>query len=110
MNHWSIFHKFTQHDMETNEYYYENLEILKNQIQQFPKQHQLHILKLIHDQDQLEQQISQNKNGVFINLSTLSLETIQKIGDYAAYVVKQECDLKERENKVDEFATSLNQA
>lgn len=106
MNHWSIFHKFTPNDMEVNEHYYENLEILKNQIQQFPKQHQLHILKLIHEQDE---QISQNKNGVFINLSTLPLPIIQKIGDYAAYVVKQESDLKERESKVDEFATSLYQ-
>lgn len=107
MNHWSIFHKFTEHDMDTNEYYYENIEILKNQIETFPKQHQLHILKLIRDND--THQISQNKNGVFINLTNLPLSIIQKIGDYSAYVVKQERDLQERENKVDEFATNFDQ-
>ena len=106
MNHWSIFHKFTQKDIESNESYYENLETLKNQIQQFPKQHQLHILKVIHEHDE---QISQNKNGVFINLSTLPLSVVQQIGDYAAYVVKQESDLKERESQADEFATTLYQ-
>lgn len=107
MNHWSIFHNFKENDIESNAYYYEHLETLKNQIQTFDKQHQLHILKLIHNHTQ--DNLTENKNGVFINLSSLPLSVIQKIGDYATYVIKQEIELQERENKVDEYAVSLDQ-
>lgn len=108
LKHWSIFHKFKESDLENNTYYYEHLETLKNQIQTFDKQHQLHILKLIQKSE--TDNLTENKNGVFINMSSLPLSLIQEIGDYATYVIKQERELQERENKVDEYTVTLDQA
>lgn len=106
-NHWSIFHKFHETEYDKNPKYYEQLDTLKSQIETFPTQHQIHILSIIHSH---EEQLTENKNGVFINLSNLPLSVIQEVGDYSTYVVQQEKDLQERENKVDEFATSLDQS
>lgn len=102
----SIFHQFKEYDLEQNSYYYEHLNNLKEQIQTFNKQHQLYILKIIHDYH--SNNITQNKNGSFINLTNLPLSTIKMIGDYASYVNKQERELKERETKVHELHKYTN--
>ena len=101
MQHKSIFHEFK----ETNSKYYDHLNILKGQIEKFQKQQQLRILEIIYENSKDE--LTQNKNGVFINLSNLDLSVIKKIGDYTAYVVKQENELKERDNKINEIANTL---
>lgn len=107
MKHKSIFHEFSENDIHQNSTYFEHLSMLKSQIERFQKQQQIRVLEIIHDTK--KDMITQNKNGVFINLSNLDLSVIQKIGDYAAYVVKQESELKERESKINEFANTLNE-
>lgn len=103
----SIFHEFNENNVSSNAVYYEYLDMLKKQIENFHKHQQLRILNIIHNEDKTC--YTQNKNGIFINLSNLPLSVIQKIGDYAAYVVKQENELKERETKLSEFVNKLNE-
>ena len=103
MQHKSIFHDFKETNL--NSKYYDHLNILKGQIEKFQKQQQLRVLEIIYENN--EDKLTQNKNGIFINLSNLDLSVIRKIGDYTAYVVKQENELKERDNKINEIASSL---
>jgi len=42
---------------------------------------------------------SENKNGVFVNLTYVSQDIIKKINDYIVYVDKQELQLNEVEEK-----------
>lgn len=107
MQHKSIFHEFTENNISSNAVYYEHLDMLKKQIETFHKHQQLRILNIIYNEDKTS--YTQNKNGIFINLSNIRLSVIQKIGDYAAYVVKQENELKERETKISEFVNKLSE-
>jgi hypothetical protein len=107
MQHKSIFHEFTENNLSSNALYFEHLNMLKKQIETFHKHQQLRILSIIYGEDQ--NSYTQNKNGIFINLSNLKLPIIQKVEDYAAYIVKQEYELKERETKITEFVNKLNE-
>lgn len=107
MQHKSIFHEFTAEDTESNPVYFEHLAVLKKQVERFQKQQQLRILGMIYETN--NGCITQKKNGVFINLSNLDLAIVRKIGDYTAYIVKQENELKERESKINEFANTLSE-
>jgi hypothetical protein len=42
---------------------------------------------------------SENKNGVFVNLTYVNQDIIKKINDYIVYVDKQELQLNEVEEK-----------
>ena len=50
---------------------------------------------------------SENKNGVFINLSELSERVIQELVSYINYVKKQENYLSIHENKKKEFKEAM---
>lgn len=58
------------------------LETLKSKIEKLNKQHQLEILKILRDQGSERVKINENKSGVYINLSFLPKDTIDKIKLY----------------------------
>ena len=75
----------------------ENLNILKENIEQLTKFHQIEILKII----QLDNSIiiNENNNGIFINLTNVSNDIIEKIINYLKYVNTQEKHLNDIELK-----------
>jgi len=65
------------------------------------KFHQIKVLELLSANKELT--INENKNGVFINLSDLDADTLNKLKQYVAYVDEQEKDLNKQEEKKNQF-------
>mgnify|MGYP001338674211 CR=1 FL=1 len=73
-----------------------SLNILKEKVESLSKFHQIEILKILNEEKDCT--INENKNGIFINLTHLKTDVIQKLVDYLEYVHKQEKQLTEIEN------------
>ena len=74
-----------------------NLEQLKKDLELLTKFHQIEILKILSNSNDCI--INENKNGVFINLTSLNDNLIHKLSDYLSYVSKQEKQLNDVEDK-----------
>tara|TARA_B100001093_G_C26571304_1_gene903074 strand:- start:8 stop:307 length:300 start_codon:yes stop_codon:yes gene_type:complete len=74
-----------------------SLNILKEKVESLSKFHQIEILKILNEEKDCT--INENKNGIFINLTHLKRDVIQKLVDYLEYVHKQEKQLTEIENQ-----------
>jgi len=70
------------------------LVTLKSKIENLTKKQQLEILKIIM---KIDVSISENNNGIFFNLSSLSSEQLININKYIDYVSDQEKTLQEME-------------
>lgn len=66
------------------------LENIKTKVEKLNKEHQLEILKILRNQGEERVKINENKSGVYINLSFLPNDTIEKIRLYLNYVQDQE--------------------
>ena len=72
------------------------LKYLRDKIETLTVFHQTEILRIL----QINKvTFSENKNGVFVNLTYVSEDVIKKINDYIMYVDKQELQLNEVEEK-----------
>jgi hypothetical protein len=83
------------------------LENIKIYIEGLNKYHHIEILKILKKNTNIK--INENKNGIFINLSLLSNETLDEIVKYINYIKDQEKTLnvleKEKENYKQSFFT-----
>jgi len=68
-----------------------DLNIIKERIEKLNKFHQVEILKLLKISDNTT--LNENKNGIFINLTSLSDKVIFELEKYLEYVDKQETQL-----------------
>jgi len=73
------------------------LNHLKERIENLNKFHQVEILKLLKTDDTCT--LNENKNGIFINLTSLNDKIIYEIEKYLEYVQKQESQLSETETQ-----------
>ena len=73
------------------------LNTIKERIENLNKFHQVEILKLLKISDNTT--LNENKNGVFINLTSLSDKVIFELDKYLEYVEKQETQLGEIEQQ-----------
>ena len=73
------------------------LNHLKERIENLNKFHQVEILKLLKTDDTCR--LNENKNGIFINLTSLNDKIIYEIEKYLEYVQKQETQLSETETQ-----------
>lgn len=73
------------------------LNHLKERIENLNKFHQVEILKLLKTDDTCT--LNENKNGIFINLTSLNDKIIYEIEKYLEYVQKQETQLSETETQ-----------
>ena len=80
----------------------QQLENLKAQIENLPKNHQLEILKILSSNHDVK--LNENKSGVYVNLSFLPNVVILKIQSYLAYVKDQENALRSIETKKQDYA------
>ena len=74
----------------------ESLKILRDNIEALPVFHQIEILRILY-KNQIT--FSENKNGVFLNLSYVNLDVIHKISEYVTFVQNQESQMCEFEKK-----------
>jgi len=72
------------------------LKYLRDKIETLTVFHQIEILRIL---QMNKVTFSENKNGVFVNLTYVSQDIIKKINDYIVYVDKQELQLNEVEEK-----------
>ena len=78
----------------------EQLEYMKNYIESMSKFNQIEILKIL---SKNLCKINENKSGVYINLSFLPQDIIDKMQEYIEYVKNQEESLKKMEYQKEEF-------
>jgi len=78
-----------------------DLNCLKERIENLNKFHQVEILKLLKTDDTCR--LNENKNGIFINLTSLNDKIIYEIEKYLEYVQKQETQLSETETQKEQY-------
>jgi len=81
-----------------------DLETIKKTIEQWPKHHQIEVLKIIKNSSST---INENKSGIYINMSFLSEDTIDEIRKYIKYVQDQEQILTPLECQKEGFKNSF---
>ena len=77
-----------------------DLKQLKDRIEALNQHHQIQILKIL---THCKVDLTENKNGSFINLTNVDDAVISKITDYLGYVDEQETQLNEVENQKTEL-------
>ena len=70
---------------------FEQLDVLKKKIELLEKNQQIEILRIIHNAQ--SNIINENKNGIYINMSSLSDDIIDEMQNYLTYINTQEKDL-----------------
>jgi len=77
-----------------------DLDIIRKRIETFDKTRQIEILKIFvkHNIN-----INENKNGIFINLSTMESHVIKDIQEYLHHIDIQENALQSREQTREEY-------
>jgi hypothetical protein len=81
-----------------------DLETIKDTIEQWPKHHQVEVLKIIKNGSST---INENKSGIYINMSFLPETTISEIKSYIKYVEDQEQILTPLESQKEGFKNSF---
>tara|TARA_B100000029_G_scaffold274425_1_gene269240 strand:+ start:182 stop:922 length:741 start_codon:yes stop_codon:yes gene_type:complete len=74
---------------------YENKKMIANKIKCFQKEEYLEILRIV---DNYREKYSENKNGIFINLSKLKDQTVIDIHNFVEFCIKNRNKL-DRDNK-----------
>jgi hypothetical protein len=77
-----------------------DLKQLKDRIEALNQHHQIQILKIM---TQCKVDLTENKNGSFVNLTNIDEGVVSKLAEYLRYVDEQETQLKEVENQKTEL-------
>ncbi len=83
--------------MENDSVYLENL---KQKIESLSKGQQIEILKIFLEN---ETKLNENKSGIFINMSFLKQDVLEKLDKYLEYIKDQEHNLNNLETQKQEF-------
>jgi hypothetical protein len=85
-------------------FFVNNLKSLKDKIESVNIFHQVEILRIFNDNNVC---ITENKNGIFINLTYVDSAILDKVYKYLNYVNKQEDQLNEIEEEKQKIASSF---
>ena len=77
------------------------LELLKKNIESLEKIHQIEVLRIINKKQ--SNVLNENKNGIYINMSSLDNETVYEIKEYMKHIYTQEQQLNINEKLKEEF-------
>ena len=80
----------------TNDY----LTQLKDSIEKMSKTNQIEVLQILKKQNS---KLNENKNGILVNLTFLSKETLTELNNYVKYVSDQEKMINTDEKQKNEF-------
>lgn len=82
-----------------------DLNTIKDKIEGLSKNHQLEILSILKNTTGVK--LNENKNGVFVNMSFLSRETLVELEKYVKYVCDQEKTLNDLEIQKQDFKNTF---
>ena len=91
-------------NQEKIKFFVNNLKSLKDKIECVNPFHQIEILRIFNDNNVY---ITENKNGIFINLTYVDSSILDKVYKYLTYVNKQEDQLNEIEEEKQKIASSF---
>ena len=91
-------------NQEKIKFFVNNLKSLKDKIECVNTFHQIEILRIFNDNNVY---ITENKNGIFINLTYVDSSILDKVYKYLIYVNKQEDQLNEIEEEKQKIASSF---
>jgi hypothetical protein len=74
----------------------DSLKYLRDKVESLTVFHQTEVLRILHKN---KVTFSENKNGIFVNLTYVNSDVIDAINEYIIYVYKQESQLNEIEEK-----------
>ena len=77
---------------------------LKDSVENKSKEHQVEVLKILIENKVM---INENRNGIFVNLSNIKQEIIDKIYSYLSYVSEQEKALNQLETVKEEYKNTF---
>ena len=72
-----------------------------NKIKLFNKDEEIHILRLIFNQPDIN--YSENKNGTFFNMNDINQDTLTEVINYIHYVDQKEDDINKIESEMDSY-------
>jgi hypothetical protein len=84
----------------------DEIKELRNTIHEFSKEKQLEIFKMCKSKDIF---YTENKNGVFINLTELTPHQIKELHQYVTYINEQEEEIQNLEKTKQEMSMLLEQ-
>jgi hypothetical protein len=79
----------------------EQLNILKQNIECLEKHRQIEILRIINENQSTI--INENKNGIYINMTSLTEDTLTELKNFIKYIYTQEEDLNTNEKLKKDF-------
>ena len=84
---------------------FEQLQILTQKIEQLEKDRQIEVLRIIHSgQSNI---INENKNGIYINMSSLTDDIIDNLKTYLTHINTQEKELIINEKIMQDFQNTF---
>ena len=81
-------------------------ENINSKFEKLNKKQHIELLRIITKDEKVN--ISENKNGTFINMNELNNEIINKIVEYLNYIETKEKELINIENKKNKIAETMN--
>ena len=85
-------------------FFVNNLKTLKDKLESVNIFHQVELLRIFKENNVC---ITENKNGIFINLTYVDSNILDKVYKYLNYVNKQEAQLNEIEEEKQKIASSF---
>lgn len=82
------------------------LDQINNHIEKLDKRQHIEILKILNKKE--INKITENKNGIFVNMNELSEECIDEIERYLEYIKTKEQDLNVLESEKQNYKTLIN--
>ena len=73
-----------------------DLNRIKTEVETLTKVHQIEVLRIMKEGNVI---LNENKNGVFINLTNVDADILNKVSAYLKYVSQQEVYLNELEDE-----------
>tara|TARA_A100001388_G_C28325133_1_gene291762 strand:+ start:147 stop:416 length:270 start_codon:yes stop_codon:yes gene_type:complete len=83
----------------------EQLDLLKKNIENLEKPRQLEILKIIYKNQSTV--LNENKNGIYINMTSLTNDTLNELKDFMKYIYTQEEELNADEQTKQNFLNTF---
>jgi len=83
----------------------EQLDRIKNTIEKMNKTQHIEILRIFKQTPHIK--LNENRNGIYINLSYLPQESIDKLNQYIDYVNEQEQNLEKMESQKEEYKSTF---
>ena len=97
-----------EEELEQNTEYSSNqLNIMREMMEQMPKFHQIAILRLLSDDKNIT--INENKSGIYINMSELPVYKLKELEKYINYVKTQEDTLNDFEKQKETYKNTFFQ-